>query len=120
MTHYSSTAAIPGSGAAGRDDRLAARLRGFGIVGLAAWAAIYIGSVALPGLGALLVAAWAYRSRTAWADLGFARPHSWMRTIAIGLALGVPLRLFTKLVLLPLLDAPPNPAFQYLEGNTAA
>jgi membrane protease YdiL (CAAX protease family) len=63
---------------------------------------------------------WAWRSRTPWPQLGFLRPDSWVATIAVGILLGIALRLLTKLVVMPLLGAPPNPAFRHLEGNTAA
>jgi membrane protease YdiL (CAAX protease family) len=95
-------------------------LRAFGLIGLGAFALIYVGSLALPGLGALLVLMWAWRSRTPWPQLGFLRPDSWVATIAVGILLGIALRLLTKLVVMPLLGAPPNPAFRHLEGNTAA
>jgi membrane protease YdiL (CAAX protease family) len=116
-----SSAALTDSGP-GRlaDDWLAARLRGFGLIGLAAFGAIYVGSLALPGLGALLVLIWAWRSRTPWPELGFSRPNSWVATITVGILLGLALRLVTKLLIMPLFEAPPNPAFRHLEGNTAA
>lgn len=103
------------------DDDFATRLRGFGFVGLLALLSIYFGSVIVPGLGALLVLAWAWRSRTPWAEIGLSRPPSWMATIALGIGLGITLRLLMKSLVMPLLGAPPvNPAFHHLEGNTAA
>lgn len=103
------------------DDRFAARLRGFGLAGLSALAVIYFGSVLIPPLGALLVLAWAWRSRTPWQEIGLSRPPSWLATVALGIALGVGLRLLMKYWVMPLLGAPTvNPAFQHLAGNTAA
>lgn len=99
---------------------LAARLRGFGLVGVLATIIICFGSVLLPGLGALLVLAWAWRSRTRWRDIGISKPDSWIGVIALGIFLGVALRMLVKLLILPLLNAPPvNPAFGHLEGNDA-
>jgi membrane protease YdiL (CAAX protease family) len=104
-----------------RDDGVAAELRGFGPLGIVAMLAIYFGNVLFVPASALLVLAWAWRSRTPWRELGFARPPSWMRVVAGGIALGVALKLVLKAVVMPLLDAPPvNQAFQYLVGNTAA
>jgi membrane protease YdiL (CAAX protease family) len=104
-----------------RDDPLAKKLRGFGPLGLVAILVIYLGNTIFAPLSALLVLAWAWRSRTPWRELGFARPKSWVRTVAAGIALGVVLKLVMKAVVMPLLGAPPvNQAFQYLAGNTAA
>ncbi len=98
-----------------------AQLRSFGFVGLLAVAVIYFGSAIIPGLGALLVLLWAWRSRTPWHEIGFSRPNSWLATIALGILLGIALRLLMKLIVMPLLGAPPvNPAFHHLEGNSAA
>lgn len=103
------------------DDVFAARLREFGLIGVLALAAIYLGSVIIPPLGALLVLVWAWRSRTPWHEIGFSRPDSWIATIALGIAMGVALRLLMKFAVMPLLGAPPvNPAFHHLAGNTAA
>jgi hypothetical protein len=104
-----------------REDALAARLRGFGILGVLAIVGIYTSSVIIPGLGALLVLAWAWRSRTPWHEIGFSKPESWVATLALGIALGVASRPIMKFLVMPLLGTPPaNPAFHHLEGNTAA
>jgi hypothetical protein len=118
-----STAALKHTAApdGARGDRFAARLRGFGFVGVLALSAIYVGSVIVPGLGALLVLAWAWRSRTPWSEIGFSRPDSWVATIGLGIALGLALRGLMKFLVMPLLGAPAvNPAFHHLEGNSAA
>src|SRR5262245_56406924 len=100
------------------DDRVAASLRGFGILGIA-----FIILVILVGplIGASLVLLWAWRTRLPWRELGFARPRSWVLTIVGGIIAGVALKLLMKAVVMPLLGAPPiNPAYSYLNGNTAA
>ena len=103
------------------DDRLAATLRGFGPVGILAMLTILAGNLVFIPLSALLVLIWAARSGTPWADLGFTRPASWIRTVAGGVALGVALKLVMKALVMPLLGAPAlNQAYQHLVGNTAA
>ena len=103
-----------------RHSGFASALRGFGFVGILTIVGIYASSVIIPGLGALLVLAWAWRSRTPWHELGFSRPRSWVATIALGIVLGIALRAVMKFLVMPALGAPPNPAFHHLEGNTAA
>lgn len=96
-------------------------LRGFGPLGILAIFVILAGNLLLVPLSALLVLLWARLSETPWRELGFVRPASWPRTVAIGLALGVALKLLMKAVVMPLLGAPAiNPAYHYLVGNTAA
>src|SRR5258705_7777528 len=103
------------------EDRLAERLRGCGPVGVLALLVILAGNLLFVPLSALLVIAWAWRSGTPWHELGFVRPVHWPRTVAIGLAFGIALKLVMKAVVLPLLGAPPtNPAYQHLVANTAA
>jgi membrane protease YdiL (CAAX protease family) len=64
---------------------------------------------------------WASASRTPWRELGFARPHSWPRTVVAGVLMGVALKLVMKAVVMPLLDAPPrNAAYRFLVGNEAS
>lgn len=109
------------------DDPLAAALRGFGPLGILAILVILLtGNIFLPGtivilpVGAALVLAWAWRSRTPWREIGYARPASWIRTLAFGIVLGVALKLVLKAIVMPLLSADPiNQAFRYLTGNTA-
>ncbi len=82
---------------------------------------ILAGNLLFVPLSALLVLAWARRSGTPWRELGFVRPPSWIRTLAIGLVFGIVLKLVMKAIVMPLLGAPPtNSAYQHLVGNTAA
>jgi membrane protease YdiL (CAAX protease family) len=97
-----------------------ARLRGFGPLGSTVALAIALLGPVLEPLAGLLVLAWARASRTPWRDLGYVRPRSWIRTVAIGVVLGVALKLALKAVVMPLLGAPAvNPAYHYLAGNAA-
>ena len=99
-------------------DPLAARLRGFGLMGLVAIAHIIAANVLIAPLGSVLVLAWARLSRTPWRELGFAPARSWVRVSLIGIAVGVTFKLLLKMVVMPLLGAPTlNQAYHYLVGN---
>lgn len=103
------------------DDRFAAALRGFGPLGLLAILVILFGNALFVPLSALLVLAWAWRSRTPWPEIGYVRPKSWLATIAAGLVFGSAFKLLLKALVMPLLGAPPiNQAYHYLAGNRAA
>src|SRR2546426_376987 len=110
------------TGASPSVDRLAARLRGFGPLGILAMLAIpLLGNYPVPPFGAILVLLWVQWSRTPWGDIGYVRPKSWTRDLAVGIALGVAFKLLMKALVMPLLGAPPiNQAYQYLTGNRAA
>jgi membrane protease YdiL (CAAX protease family) len=100
---------------------IAARLRGLGPVGILAILVVLAGNFLFLPLSAILVLAWARLSETPWRELGYVRPKSWVRTIAIGIVFGVALKLVMKAIVMPLLGAPPiNEAFHFLAGNTAA
>jgi uncharacterized protein len=102
-------------------DEFAARLRGFGPIGLAAIVVIVAADVLFKPLSALMVLAWASRSRTPWRNLGFVRPRSWPATVVVGVATGMALKLVMKAVVMPLLGADPiNQAYHFLVGNRAA
>jgi uncharacterized protein len=102
-------------------DPFTAKLRGFGPVGILAIAIIYFGNALFIPLSAILVLLWARLSQTPWGDIGFIRPRSWVRTVALGVAGGVALKLLMKTVVMPLLGAPPiNEVFHHLVGNRAA
>ena len=103
------------------DDRLAAKLRGFGPIGTLSALVITAAGPVLEPLGALLALAWARRSRTPWPELGFVRPRSWIGTLAVGVVFGGLFKLVMKAIVMPLLGAPPiNPTYHYLAGNQAA
>lgn len=103
------------------EDRLAEDLRGFGPIGILAIVVILSGNFLFVPLSAVLVLLWAWRSHTPWRDLGFVRPESWIRTATLGIVFGVLLKFLVKVILMPLLGAPPiNQAYHYLAGNTAA
>lgn len=105
----------------GADDPIAARLRGFGPVGILAIVIILAGNLLVTPLSAILVLVWARLSRTPWREIGFVRPKSWVGSVAIGIGFGAAFKLLMKAVVMPLLGAPPiNEAFHYLAGNTAA
>jgi uncharacterized protein len=102
------------------DDRFAARLRGFGPLGIVAIIVILAGGF-IPPLGAILVLAWVWLSRTPWREIGYVRPPSWTRTLIVGILFGVAFKFAMKAVVMPLLGAPPiNQAYHFLAGNAAA
>jgi membrane protease YdiL (CAAX protease family) len=102
-------------------DSLGAALRGFGPLGLLAIVVILAGNALFVPLSAILVLLWAQRSGTPWQKIGFVRPRSWIRDLAVGLAFGIAFKLLMKAVVMPLLGANPiNQAYHHLAGNTAA
>jgi membrane protease YdiL (CAAX protease family) len=103
-------------------DRLAADLRGFGPLGILAILVIVLaGIVPFVPLSAILVLVWARWSRTPWREIGYVRPKSWTRDLAVGIAFGIAFKFLMKAMVMPLLGAPPiNQAFHYLAGNRAA
>ena len=103
------------------DNVFAARLRGFGPLGLLAIVLIFLGNgLFLPG-SALLVLLWVHLSQTPWREIGFVRPKSWLRLVALGILFGVTFKFLMKSVVMPLLGADPiNHAYHYLTGNRAA
>ncbi|HET9394391.1 MAG TPA: type II CAAX endopeptidase family protein [Candidatus Rubrimentiphilum sp.] len=100
-------------------DRFAAALRGFGPLGIVAVLLVLFSPNGF--VGGVLVLAWAQLSRTPWRELGYARPKSWIATVAIGIAFGVAFKLVMKAIVMPLLGADPvNHAYHYVAGNPAA
>jgi membrane protease YdiL (CAAX protease family) len=105
------------------DDRLAAELRGFGPLGILVVLVAVLGNSFFLPLSPLLVLTWAWRSRTPWSDIGFARQsrRRWAFTVAGGLVFGVLFKLLMKAVVMPLLGADPiNRPYHYLAGNRSA
>jgi membrane protease YdiL (CAAX protease family) len=102
------------------DDRFAARLRGFGPLGILAILIILAGNFIIAPLSAILVLIWAKISRTPWREIGYIRPRSWPKTIAIGIIFGVVFKFIMKAMVMPLFGAPPiNQAYQFVTGNSA-
>ena len=103
------------------DDPVAAALRGFGPLGILVILVILSGNWLLTPLSALLVLAWIRLSRTRWREIGYVRPHSWIRSVVVGIAFGCAFKLVMKTIVMPLLGADPiNQAYHYLSGNRAA
>ena len=103
------------------DDDLASRLRGFGPVGLFAIAVILAGNLIVVPLSAVLVLAWAWRSRTPWHEIGYVKPRNWIRDLILGVAFGIAFKILMKSVVMPLLGADSiNRAYHYMVGNTKA
>jgi uncharacterized protein len=108
------------------NDVLSRELRGFGPLGIIAILAILLTGnvvvgpmIAIP-VGATLVLLWARLSRTPWQEIGYVRPRSWTRTIALGAVFGIALKLLMKVIIMPLLGAPPvNQSYHFLAGNVA-
>jgi hypothetical protein len=101
-------------------DRFAAELRGFGPLGILAVLVIAAGQIVAP-LSAVLVLVWTRLSRTPWREIGYGRPKSWIRSLAGGIAFGIPFKFLMKAIVMPLLGANPiNQAYHYLVGNRAA
>jgi membrane protease YdiL (CAAX protease family) len=102
-------------------DDLDARLRGFGPLGILSILVILAANFVVAPVSAVLVLVWARLSHTPWREIGFVRPKSWMRTLAIGIVFGVVFKFAMKAIVMPLLGAPPiNQAYHFLAGNTAA
>lgn len=98
----------------------------------AIWIVLAVGAVALIDsdfaivVGALIaIAAVAFETRAPFRALGLGRPGSILRTIALGIAAGFALLLFSKLLLTPIVEALTGiprdlSAFEFVRGNTAA
>ena len=103
------------------DDPLAAKLRGFGPVGILAMVVVVFFAPIFEPFGVLPALWWTHRSRTPWSELGFVRPRSWIATVAIGIVFGTAFKLAMKAIVMPLLGAPEiNQAYHYLADNPAA
>jgi len=113
--------AVAGIDAAASEDRLAASLRGFGVVGLIAIAVILSGNLVVAPLRCVLVLFWVRWSRTPWREIGYVPPRSWAIEIAAGIVSGCAFKLLMKAVVMPLLGAAPvNQPYHFLAHNPAA
>ena len=102
-------------------DAVAASLRGFGPLGVVSILVILAGNLLFLPLSAILVLLWTWRSHTPWRDIGYVRPTSWVRGLAVGICFGSVFKLLMKAIVMPLLGADPiNPTYHYLVGNPVA
>lgn len=99
----------------------AARLRGFGPVGLLGIAVILAGAMVNGLVSATLVVLWVVLSKTPWREIGYVRPKNYALTIAGGVVFGAALKCFLNAVVMPLLGANPvNHSYHFLAHNSAA
>ena len=102
------------------NDKFAARLRGFGPLGILAILIILVGNFVMAPLSAILALVWAKISNTPWREIGYVRPNSWTKTAVIGIIFGVVLKFLMKALVMPLFGAPPvNQAYHFVTGNSA-
>ncbi len=100
---------------------VAARLRGFGPLGVLAILVVFLADAVVKPLGAILVLLWVRRSHTSWREIGYVRPRSWIGSLAVGIVFGSAFKLLMKAIVMPLLGADPiNQSYHYLAGNPAA
>jgi len=103
------------------EDAFAARLRGFGPLGVLSILGVLAGNFLFAPMSALLALLWVKHSHTPWREIGYVRPVSWLKDAAIGIGFGAAFKLLMKAIVMPLLGAPPiNAAYQHLAGNTGA
>jgi membrane protease YdiL (CAAX protease family) len=104
-----------------RAEGLRAELRGFGPLGILAILIILAGNAVVQPLSAVLVLIWARVSRTPWREIGYVRPQSWARDLAVGVVFGCVFKFAMKALVMPALGADPiNHRYHYLAGNPAA
>lgn len=102
-------------------DESGASLRGFGPAGVLAVLVVFTAALGGPIVASIAVLVWAWWSHTPMRALGFRAPRRRVLTLIGGVAFGVLFKLVLKIVVMPLLGAPPiNVPYQYLVGNTAA
>lgn len=105
----------------GEQRSFAARLRGFGPVGLLGIAIILAGAMVNGLVSATLVVLWMVLSNTPWREIGYVRPENYAPTVAGGVAFGAALKLLLKAVVMPLLGANPvNRSYHFLAHNSTA
>jgi membrane protease YdiL (CAAX protease family) len=106
---------------ASNDDAFAAKLRGFGPIGILAILVILASGLITIPVSAVLVLAWVQMSHTSWSEIGYIPPKSWINTVAIGVAFGIVFKLLMKSIVQPLLGIETvNQTYHYLVGNPAA
>ena len=102
------------------DDRFAARLRGFGPIGILAILIIFGGNFVITPLSAILVLVWTKISNTSWREIGYVRPRNWATAIIGGIVFGIAFKFTMKALVMPLFGAPPiNWSFHFVTGNSA-
>src|ERR1043165_9796491 len=79
-----------------RPDDFAARLRGFGPVGILAILIVLGGNFIFTPLSALFALLWAWLSKTSWREIGFVRPNNWIRILIVGIIFGSAFKLLMK------------------------
>lgn len=100
---------------------LPARLRGFGLAGIAAIVVVLAGTAIGPPVGAVLVLVWAWLSETPQRLLGFVAPRRWKLALPAAILFGVVLELVVRTVVMPLLGAPAvDPAYRPPAGDAGA
>jgi membrane protease YdiL (CAAX protease family) len=93
-------------------------LRGYGPAAIVVTIAIVAAAVAQTVVAAVLILLWAWWSKTPWAEIGYAKPGSWVGGALIGIAFGIAFKIAMKALVMPLLGAPAvNPAYHFLAGN---
>ena len=103
------------------NSNLAQALRGFGVVGVLSVLIIAAGAAVTMPLGALLIMLWVWLSATTWREIGYVKPKSWARTVALGTLLGIGFKILMKAVVMPLLVADPvNHTYHFLTGDAFA
>jgi hypothetical protein len=80
-------------------NNVAEELRGFGPLGILAILLILLaGSFPFVPLGAILALVWVQWSRTPWREIGYVRPRSWTRTVALGIVFGIAFKFLMKVI----------------------
>jgi len=86
---------------------------------------IATGAVLQPLLSAVLVGLWLFAARLPARTIGLYKPDNWLKTIVLGIAIGVALKIVMKALVMPLLNVGPAPTvansyFADVPGNVWA
>jgi membrane protease YdiL (CAAX protease family) len=93
-------------------------LRGYGPAAIVVTIAIVAAAVVQTVVAAVLILLWAWLSKTPWAEIGYARPKSWIGGALIGIVFGIAFKIVMKALVMPLFGAPAvNPVYHFLAGN---